>query len=94
MEGAIWGVGASPDDSHPTLQLSEQIRQHLPSVAFRWVAGPTAGPDGVSASARMPLYLNQSRLELVSILELPSSKQVEQRVWVQRSTALLAWEQA
>ncbi|KAJ5078911.1 intein-containing cytoplasmic dynein 1 heavy chain 1 precursor [Anaeramoeba ignava] len=87
LEGAIW--------KNNCLAISSDISNPLPRVQLRWVPNQEnelnvkskVGSDLIN----LPVYLNNTRKELLFSLDLTTPKDVPIQTWYQRGTALIVW---
>ena len=82
LEGAEW--------SSERLVPSDEIRTPLDVVLFEWKCEKLKGTNTV----QVPIYLNESRSELLAVVEMPHMETISTEMWRQRAVALIAWRQA
>jgi dynein heavy chain 1 len=80
--------GAAWDFGRQELVLSKDMVRPLPAVRFWWEPSPAAG-ETAAASVLVPVYLHESRRELLFAVALRTA--VPASVWYQRALALTAW---
>lgn len=85
MEGATW------DASKGQLAQTEELAVALPDALLRWVHVESAEYKKTADFLRVPVYLNTSRSLLITSFALQSPKEVELKVWVQRSVCITIW---
>lgn len=86
LEGAIVEGGQ--------LVLSDQLRVSLPPLQLVWVDASSDGSKGERRHRQLlPVYLNETRSDILCEVEVPVLEGVPSHVWSQRGVALLVWEQ-
>ena len=68
---------------------SEEIRCPLDEVVFEW----SCREHGENELA-IPMYLNDSRSDLICVVEVQCTKTLPKAMWSERAVALIAWGQA
>ncbi len=92
LTGLTLEGGAAWDFTAGQLALSNDMTRALPPTRFRWrqkaaAAAAAAAPSSVS----LPVYLDESRRELLFALDLQTS--VSASTWYQRGAAITAWSE-
>ena len=82
LEGAEWEGGR--------LVPSDEIRCLLEVVLFEW----KCEKGGKGNTVQVPIYLNESRSELLAVVEMPHVESISEDMWRQRAVAFIAWRQA
>ena len=82
LEGAEWEGGR--------LVPSDEIRCLLEVVLFEW----KCEKGGKENTVQVPIYLNESRSELLAVVEMPHVESISEDMWRQRAVAFIAWRQA
>ena len=82
LEGAEWEGGR--------LVPSDEIRCLLEVVLFEW----KCEKGGKENTVQVPIYLNESRAELLAVVEMPHVESISEDMWRQRAVAFIAWRQA
>jgi len=84
LEGAGWNFAES------RLAQTDLLSVRLPGVAFTWKRGEEADS---STTDVIPLYLNPTRLELVSSVRAPVPAEVSAARFYQSGTAVCVWQE-
>ena len=88
--------GAALDEEGSRLALSTNVRTTLGPATFCWM--PRDAVPEVDGSQEvmvtLPVYLNESRKQLLFNVQLRAPASVPVNVWQQRGVCLLAWTQA
>lgn len=71
------------------LYPSEEIRCPLDEVVFEW----SCREHGENELA-IPMYLNDTRSDLICVVEAQCAKTLPKAMWSERAVALIAWGQA
>lgn len=81
LEGAEW--------NNEALQPSEEIRFLLDEVVFEWSC-----QEHTESEMSVPMYLNDTRSDLLCVVEMQFVKTLPKEMWSERAVALIAWRQA
>lgn len=82
LEGAEW--------AGDKLVPSDEIRCLLEVVLFEW----KCEKGGKENMVEVPIYLNESRAELLAVVDMPHVESISEDMWRQRAVAFIAWRQA
>lgn len=86
MEGAAWNSDAN------TLALSSSVRTSLGPALFTWMPrAEVPEPEATTTMVTLPVYLNQSRRQLLFNVQLRAPVSIPISVWQQRGVCLLTW---
>jgi len=80
IEAAAWKNGA--------LALSDNMLQRLPTIRFTWLVD---NPEAEAGRVELPIYLNSTRKQLISVALLKTPEDVKPGTWYQRGTCLQLW---
>jgi hypothetical protein len=91
-DGSVEGLvleGATISTTY--LDLSEELRQAMPVCSLQWRPRHDAGAQAQLAGVYhiLPLYLNDSRVQLLAEVRVLVASQVPAHVWSQRGVAVL-----
>jgi hypothetical protein len=83
LEGAKWDSGA--------MGLCEDLRTVLPTTCFHWVHVDAAHGGESDHQVALPVYLNESRQDLLFTIHVAAQKDIALSAWEQRAVAVVAW---
>jgi hypothetical protein len=80
--------------SNKALTLSNDISMPLPPTLFKWKHKTSDKEESASKSdtVALPVYLNDTRADILFSIDLAVPSNVPQNVWYQRGVALSVWK--
>merc|ERR1712151_399345 len=87
MEGACW----KGEKSEGQLAMTEELTVGLPATQLKWLHRDSAEYKAVAGHLQVPVYLNTSRLNLISSFKLRSPGNIPTSTWTQRSACVTLW---
>jgi dynein heavy chain 1 len=86
LEGASW------NRQEQKLTVADEMSFPLPPVRFTWRNRSTTGAGAASDKVIVPVYLNETRKELLFAVDFPAPQETPADSWYQRGIGILTWK--